>query len=252
MPRRNLLKPMTFVPAALLLVLGVLIMQSCQHEPLIPPNTEDGGGGGGTVFVPPPDTSEVVVCDPDTVYFEQTVLPLMIAYCATTGCHNSITHEEGVRLYDYSHIHQQVNPGHSSSSDIIQSINQGGEDHMPPYNHTQLDAGMIADIATWINQGALNNSCEPSQCDTLNITYSGTIAPLLSNQCTGCHGGSSPDGGINLTSYSGAQAVAANGHLAGAMQHQYGFTPMPSSTSSLSQCHIDQVLIWIQQGAPNN
>ena len=38
-------------------------------------------------------------------------------------------------------------------------------------------------------------------CDSTNITYNSTIALTMDNYCTGCHGGSAPQGAISLTSY---------------------------------------------------
>lgn len=232
------------------LVTATLIALSCKHEPPVDPLAGlNGGNGGGGGWVPPPDTTEVgVTCDPDTVYFQQAVLPLVVSFCATSGCHDAITHRDGVRLYDFSHIHNYVHAGNPNGSELIQVLSDG----MPPSNHPQMTTAQENLIRTWIQQGALNNGCEPTACDTANVTYGNTIAPLFANMCNGCHGGSSPDGNIDLTTYSGAHAVAANGHLAGALQHQSGFSAMPPVGSGLSQCHIDQVLQWIGQGAPNN
>ena len=226
----------------------VMLIGSCKHEPFdLQPSPVNSGP---STFTPPPDTATEVTCDPDTVYFEQTVLPLMISYCASTGCHNAASHAEGVRLYDYAHIHQYVSPGNPSgnSSELIHVINQ----NMPPYNHPQLTSTQINDLMTWISQGALNNSCEPTACDTTNVTYSGTIAPLMMSMCTGCHGSTNPDGGLNLTSYNVMNIIAMDGRLAGTIQHQNFYYAMPPVGSGLSPCHIQQVLTWIQHGAPND
>jgi hypothetical protein len=92
---------------------------------------------------------------------------------------------------------------------------------------------------------SLNNSC-----DTTNVTYSGTIAPLLSNNCTGCHGGSIPSGGILLTSFASVQTVASSGLLMNALNGN-GVPVMPIS-GSLSTCKIAQFQIWVRNGMPNN
>ncbi|MGD0756145.1 MAG: hypothetical protein ABR927_13910 [Bacteroidales bacterium] len=91
----------------------------------------------------------------------------------------------------------------------------------------------------------LNNAC-----DTTNVTYSGTIAPLLNNNCTGCHGGSIPSGGILLTNYASVQTVASSGMLMNALNGN-GVPVMPAS-GSLSVCKIAQFQIWIRNGMPNN
>ncbi|HRH38903.1 MAG TPA: hypothetical protein PK760_11185 [Flavobacteriales bacterium] len=231
----------------------VVAMAACRHEPPDAPQ-DQGTGGGGYSWTPPPDTmSAGVVCDPDTVYFEQAVLPLLVNYCATAGCHDAITHEEGVRLYDYAHIMQQVTAGHPNQSDLMtDGIWETGNDQMPPSDQPQMTQAQINTITTWINQGAQNNSCVPSACDTTNVTFSGTIAPIMSTFCTGCHGGSSPDGNINLTSHAGVVAVANDGRLMGSVRHQATFSSMPPVGGGLSACRIAQLQKWVNEGAQNN
>jgi cytochrome c5 len=105
-------------------------------------------------------------------------------------------------------------------------------------------------IYNWILQGAQNNSC--TGCDTTNVTYSGTIQPLFQNKCNGCHSGSNPSGSLDLTQYGVCNTIALDGRLAGSVQHLTGFSAMPPSGGMLPACEIDEILIWIQDGAPNN
>jgi cytochrome c5 len=99
------------------------------------------------------------------------------------------------------------------------------------------------------NQEALYPSLT-NTCDTTNVTYSGTIAPIMSNNCTSCHSGGAPAGSISLTSYANVQTVAASGALMNALTGT-GVPAMPPS-GSLSACKISQVQIWIKHGMPNN
>jgi hypothetical protein len=91
----------------------------------------------------------------------------------------------------------------------------------------------------------LNNAC-----DTTYVTYSGTIVPLLNNNCTVCHGGSIPSGSILLTNFTSVQTVASSGLLMNALNGN-GVQVMPVS-GSLSVCKIAQFQIWIRNGMPNN
>lgn len=243
--------PLQLIAASLALF---ALAEACKHEPLIIPDDGIGSTETGYNWVPPPDTMPpAVVCDSDSVFFEQTIGPMLASYCATEGCHDAITHEEGVRLYDYAHVMQLVTPGQPNQSDLMtDGIWENGNDQMPPSDEPQLTQDQIQLVVTWIQQGAQNNSCVPSACDTTNVTFSGTIVPTLSTFCTGCHGGSSPDGGIDLTTYAGVVPTVNDGTLAGAIQHQNGFEAMPPVGSGLSDCRIQQVLDWIAQGAPNN
>lgn len=87
-------------------------------------------------------------------------------------------------------------------------------------------------------------------CDTTYVTYSGTIAPVLSSYCTTCHGGSVPSGGISLTSYSAVQTVASSGLLMNALTGK-GVPIMPMS-GSLPSCKLSLFQIWIRKGMLNN
>ena len=235
--------------ALLLLTVFVLASTGCKHEPDVAPEDltpVDTGNGGGPL--PGEDT-----CDSDTVYFEQDILPLIVSNCAGEGCHDAITHENGVRLYDYAHIMQQIVPFQPDNSDLLtDGIWETGNDQMPPAPNAPLTPDQVDLIVTWIQQGAQNNSCVGG-CDTSNVTFSGTIQPLMAAKCAGgsCHDANSPAANINLTGYPGAQAVANNGSLAGAVQHQYPYASMPPG-QWLTQCEIDQILMWIADGAPNN
>lgn len=226
--------------AAMLLILA---LPACQHEPPIQPLITDtggtGGGGGGGQSSDP--------CDPDSVYFLNTIQPLLTAYCAQPGCHDAGTMEEGFGAFDYSHIMEEVSPGDPGGSDLWDVIQDG---EMPPSDEAQLTSAQELAIYTWIAQGAQNNGCE--QCDTLNVTYAGTIQPLLANKCNGCHGGSTPSGGLDLTQFAVVNTIALDGRFAGSIQHQAPYENMPPSGGMLPPCEIDQVLLWIDAGAPNN
>jgi hypothetical protein len=99
------------------------------------------------------------------------------------------------------------------------------------------------------NEEALYPTLSTS-CDTTNVTYSGTIVPILNSYCIGCHSGSLPSGGITLTSYTNVQALASTGALMNALTGN-GVPLMPPS-GSLSPCKIGQFEIWIRNGMPNN
>lgn len=235
----------TFAMIGLLVLAIVLLFTACKHElPVLPETTADNGsGGGGDPFLP---------CDPDSVYFQQDVLPLLVSSCAIPGCHDAITHEDGIRMYSYTFIMEEVDAGDPYSSELIEVVTENDpDDIMPPAPHEPLTPEQIQLLVTWIEQGAQDNGCVGG-CDTLNVTYSSSIAPLLANSCTGCHSGSSPQGNIDLTTWPAVNVVALDGRLAGAIQHQSGYTAMPPAGGMLPQCAIDNVLTWIQDGAPNN
>jgi hypothetical protein len=100
-------------------------------------------------------------------------------------------------------------------------------------------------------------SGQTENCDTTNVTFSGTIFPVINSTCSGCHSGSAPQANILLVDYATISAQAAIpagqfGSLYGAISHDPGNSPMPKNGTQLSDCKIRQVKIWIDAGMPEN
>ncbi|MBX2928728.1 MAG: hypothetical protein KF852_12910 [Saprospiraceae bacterium] len=92
----------------------------------------------------------------------------------------------------------------------------------------------------------------PSNCDTDIVTYSGVIAPIISTNCLVCHSTAANLGGVRLEGYNAIKIWVDNGRIAGAINHQSGFSPMPQNAPKLSSCNISKIEKWISDGAPNN
>ncbi len=89
-----------------------------------------------------------------------------------------------------------------------------------------------------------------STCDTSNVTYSATVAPVFAGYCNSCHSGSSPSGNIKTDSYT--SVITNITRIRGSINHQSGFQAMPQSGGSLSTCDLTKIDIWIRQGMLNN
>lgn len=91
-------------------------------------------------------------------------------------------------------------------------------------------------------------------CDTVDVAYTAVVQPIVAQNCafSGCHAGSPAAAGINLETYSGLQAIAANGDLVGVITHASGYSPMPKNASKLPDCSIAQIRSWVASGAPEN
>jgi len=235
-----------------LFALAAFLLNSCKHEPLVAPEDPFADDGGGGEQEPEPEDT----CDENTIWFEQEVLNIFLTNCALSGCHGDIDPQDDELVFT---SWAGITAG-DTEEDIWEAINEDPDDndHMPPLEDDngntldQLSAEEIAIIGAWISQGANNTSCEGG-CQLTNVTYSGTIAPIVQDRCLGsCHAGGNPAGGIMLSSWAGLNAVAIDGRLALAVQHLPGAVAMPQSGPMLSQCRIDQILAWIQNGAPNN
>jgi len=66
-----------------------------------------------------------------------------------------------------------------------------------------------------------------------------------------CHSGSSPNGGVLLTNYSEIAAVANSGKLVDVINGTNGASLMPPG-GAMSDCNIDKITKWIEDGAQNN
>ena len=227
----------------LLIVLTIIITAlSCKHE--IPVDNS-----------PVPVNPPTVTCSPDTVYFQQQVLPLIVSNCSMSGCHDAASHQDGVVLTDYNSIMNtgEVNPGNPGNSKIWEVITDNDpSDRMPPPPQPALTQEQKDIVRKWIMQGAKNNSCASSVCDTANVSFSGTIKGIITTKCQGCHSGNAAGGGYDLTSYTGVKARIDDGKLWGSVNHMPGYSPMPKNGNKLSACELSQVKKWMDAGAPNN
>jgi hypothetical protein len=90
-----------------------------------------------------------------------------------------------------------------------------------------------------------------SFCDTTAVRWSSTIQPIIQVNCAyvGCHTGSTPGGGINLSTYAGVKGSAQSGALLGSIEHAGNYTPMPNNREKLPDCTISKIRVWVNAGA---
>ena len=232
------------------LVCSMALFLSCLNDKNTPlanlPITVDST----TVIIP---SVPAVNCSPDTVYFQQSVLPLITSNCAMSGCHDAISHKEGVNLTDYTNIRKEVSASNPTSSELYKCLNETGDERMPPAPSAEFSLTQKSLLLKWIQQGAKNNTCSnTATCDTVNVTFSASVLPVLKTYCVGCHSSASPSAGIDLSTYAAVKVYAANGRLMGSITHAIGYKPMPSSTSKLGACEINQIKAWVTKGTLNN
>lgn len=233
--------------ALIVFIFIMMVFVSCKHEPeeysitdpIIPDDTI-------------PDVG--IACNPDTAYFQNDVLPILISGCGMSGCHDASTAQDGVILTSYQNVMNTagIKPGNPGDSELYKKITDGDPDErMPPPPMAALTTDQILIIRKWIEQGAKNNYCNAA-CDTNSFSFSTSIQPLINTNCVGCHNASLASGGIRLDNYTSVKAVADDGRLFGAISHQQGFVAMPQGGAKLPECNITQVKKWIASGAPDN
>ncbi|MEX2596207.1 MAG: c-type cytochrome domain-containing protein [Salibacteraceae bacterium] len=254
----------TLLPIALI---GCIALNACQHDPFPPRivevEMEDTTGISDTTDIS--DTTGISdtlsndqSCHPDTVYFQRDVLPLITANCAN-ACHNPDGGNNGVILTDYANIiaDGDIRAGDPEGSDLYEMITEDDVDkRMPPAPAAALSAEQIDLIRTWINQGALNNTCDfdsgstdSADCDPSEVSFDSDITPIFESYgCISCHGG----GSVILNNHAGVKTVADNGKLVGAINHQTGFAAMPQGGEKMDSCDIATIEKWVEEGSLDN
>jgi hypothetical protein len=92
-----------------------------------------------------------------------------------------------------------------------------------------------------------------SSCDTTNVTFSGTIAPILNNNCYSCHSNSTAaSSGNNIALQNYADVVSQSALVVASIKHTGTTSPMPKNGGTIKSCSITQIDIWIRNGMPNN
>jgi hypothetical protein len=222
-----------FAVAAVSVVMSSAVFNSCVHQPYVLPVSQQTG-------------------DPD-ICFERDILPIFQSNCAKSGCHDAASHEDGYVLDNYANIRSKgIVPGNPAASKIYRSITtETGEDFMPR-NAPALSEANVLLIKRWIQGGAIDSgACATTTCDTNSFTYSGTIAPMMQQYCTGCHNSASAPGG-SLMDHASVKNAAVYGNLIGDISHAASYNPMPKGGAKLLDCKITQMKKWVAAGAPNN
>ena len=200
-------------------------------------DTTDHGGSGDTTSVD------------STVCFSRDILPVLVSNCAMAKCHDEASHEDGVVLTTYAYVMRNVVPGSTGKSELYDVITETDPDDIMPPPPGKLSADQIDLIARWIREGATNRDCSnDTPCNTTDVTYTATIAPILGSWCVGCHTGYGASAGIDLTSRTVVEAQARSGALIGSVTHTTGFAKMPPSGPKLDDCSIAQIKAWVAGG----
>ena len=210
-----------------------MLISACKHEITNPDLVAEGN------------------CHPDTAYFRNDVFKLIIGNCATVGCHDAETAEEGVVLDSYSKIKKYVTKGMPRRSELYKVLFESGEERMPPPPMNAFTDAQKALIFDWIDQGALDNECTGG-CDSTIFTFSGAVQPVINSGCVGCHNQNNAQGKVRLDTYDEIKKQASNGALLGSLSGD-GYAIMPPAPGApLSDCEINTIAKWIKNGSAND
>ena len=105
-------------------------------------------------------------------------------------------------------------------------------------------AGCFYDLGEELRAG---ETCPPD-----SISFAAQVLPILDQQCNSCHSSRAAFGGVVLDVHDSVLVFVEDGSLLGSVRHEDGYSPMPPDQSKLPDCEIQQLTIWIQEGATNN
>lgn len=231
----------------IVLLAGIAFLVQCKHDPVYPI--------GGLPDTGAPDRP----CDPDSIYFERDVLPILSTSCAYSGCHDQQTAQEGIRLNSYENIFSGeddiVVPGSLNDSELWEVIMETDPDKiMPPPPNAPLTQAQKDVLRLWIEQGARNLHCEG--CDTSLYSFSQDILPFIQVQCgtQSCHGSPTASGGFALQSYADVTSAVNYRSLIQVINYE---TQIPANlrmppSGKLNENCIQKIQNWVDNGMPND
>ena len=102
------------------------------------------------------------------------------------------------------------------------------------------------------NEEALYPSLSTS-CDTTNVTFNGTIVPVLMDNCYSCHSNKTAvANGNNIAFEFYADVKNYSEHILASVKHTPGHSFMPKNGGQIKDCSIIQIEIWVKNGMPDN
>lgn len=126
-------------------------------------------------------------------------------------------------------------------------------------NSKKVSILFVVSIVVLLTAGCYYDSEEalfpilPGSCDTSSVSYSTDIAPLMNDYCLLCHSTSAaPSLGNNISLEGYSDFAAQAERVLSSISHEQGFSPMPKGGGKLTDCSIDKVTAWINQGKSNN
>jgi hypothetical protein len=229
----KLIKLYILPPVFILLVLLLVSLSSCTHNP-------------------------VGIDSLEPVCFDSVVMPLLQTSCGKAGCHDVGSNEGGFSVSGYHSVMQLVSAGDPRGSKLYQIITDiNSEEMMPPGQPLSKDQRSVIEV--WIAQGAEQNPCDGSVIPPDEICFVQDILPMISSNCgtQGCHDAATHREGYVLIDYNtimnGIQPNSLNGSAIyqSVTGNEEEFMP-PSPRTPLTPKQIADLREWILSGAENS
>lgn len=97
----------------------------------------------------------------------------------------------------------------------------------------------------------LVNADTTTVCDTLMVTFTEDIKPLLTTNCgteKDCHRTDANQSDVPLVTYDEVLIFVGTGQLLSSVTHDGNAAEMPKDGDKLSDCNINKIKAWINQG----
>lgn len=111
-----------------------------------------------------------------------------------------------------------------------------------------LTAGLQA--CYYDNEQELYPKVQGSGCDTVSVSYTTDIKPIIDSRCVSCHGSNFPSGNLSLTNH--AQVAGSLASIIDRVNRSAGDALLMPRGNKLDACSIEKIEAWGNQGAPNN
>ena len=95
----------------------------------------------------------------------------------------------------------------------------------------------------------------PGDCDPTQVAYQTNIKPIIQQTCYTCHNSANATAlgsGIDLENTTTLGQYVNNGAFLGSIEHSPGYVPMPDGGGKLTDCQIETIKNWINDGASTN
>ena len=199
---------------------------------------------------------------PAVPVFEQDVLPIFSTYCFT--CHGKSSPELGLDLRTAasvlrgSHNGRVIEKGSPESSRLFQKVSK----HLmpPPAFKSIVPDGDVETIRRWIENGAQSSEEEreiPEAARRQISRFEEEILPIFEDRCTVCHGGESPQSGLDLRTLAAALKGGKHGPVIAEgfsdksvliRQLRSGVMPPAGAGRPLDEAEVELIREWIDGG----
>jgi hypothetical protein len=158
-----------------------------------------------------------------------------------SSCHLGGNNQGGINFDKYAQVKHLVDTGL-----LLGAIRWDPGSKKMPFGGLKIPDCDIKIIEKWKATGYTDT------CALSNVTFSGTILPLLDQYCGKCHLNGETQGNLSLDLYEDVKKKMVDGSLLGSIQWKGNYKRMPDKAPRMAICDIKTFEKWYADGMPNN